>query len=62
MTVDTLGFGPVARDVEQLLGSIEHYLETGCQREPLYTERAATVFSHRDQGSSRRVYQDIVGL
>jgi hypothetical protein len=62
MTVDTLGFGPVARDVDQLLDSIEHYLDTGCQREPLYTERAATVFTHRDQGSSRRVYQDILGL
>jgi hypothetical protein len=62
MTVDTLGFGPVARDVDQLIGYIEHYLETGCEREGLYTERAATVFSHRDQECSRRVYDAILGL
>ena len=62
MTVDTLGFGPVARDVDQLIGQIEHYLDTGSAREPLYTERAATVFSHRDQECSRRVYDAILDL
>lgn len=62
LRVDTLGFGPVARDVDELVGHIEHYLATGCAREPLYAERAASVFSHRDQGSSRRVYEAILGL
>lgn len=62
LRVDTLGFGPVARDVDQLVGHIEHYLATGCVREPLYTERAASVFSHHDQGSSRRVYDAILRL
>lgn len=60
--VDTIGFGPVARTVDQLLDAIEHYLATGCEREPVYTEHAATVFSHRDQGSSHRVYEDMVAL
>lgn len=62
MTVDTLGFGPVARDVDQLIGHIEHYLATDCEREPLYTARAAHVFSHRDQASSQRVYEATLGL
>lgn len=62
MTVDTLGFGPVARDVDQLIGHIERYLETGCEREPLYAERAATVFSHHDQRCSERVYEAILAL
>ncbi len=60
--VDRLGFGPVARTVEELIGHIEHYLDTGCQREAMYSEHAATVFSHRDQGSSARVYEAILGL
>lgn len=62
MTVDTLGFGPVARTVDQLVTHIEHYLATGCEREPLYAERAATVFTHLDQRSSERVYEAILGL
>ncbi|MFN8518188.1 MAG: CDP-glycerol glycerophosphotransferase family protein [Chloroflexota bacterium] len=62
MTFDTLGFGPVARDVDQLLGHIERYLATGCEREPLYTERAATVFSHRDQACCQRVDEAILAL
>lgn len=60
--VDRLGFGPVARTVDELLGHIEHYLATGCQREDVYSEHVGSVFSHRDQGSSRRVYDEILGL
>jgi CDP-glycerol glycerophosphotransferase (TagB/SpsB family) len=62
MTVDTLGFGPVARTVDQLMEHIEHYLATGCAREPLYSERAATVFTYHDQRSSERVYEAILTL
>lgn len=62
LDADTLGFGPVARTVDELIAAIEHYLDTGCEREPLYSARAATVFSYRDQESSRRVYDAILGL
>jgi hypothetical protein len=57
--VDVLGFGPVARDVESLVGHIEHYLASGCVREPEYTARVQQVFAHTDQGNSERVVEEI---
>ena len=57
--MDTLGFGPVARTVDALVGHIEAYLAADCVREPEYTERAQHVFVHTDQGNSERVVQEI---
>ncbi len=56
---DVLGFGPVARDVEALVGYIEHYLASGCVREPEYTARVRQVFAHTDLGNSERVVEEI---
>ncbi len=57
--VDVWGFGPVARDVEALVGHIETYLANGCVREPEYTARVQQLFVHTDQGNSERVVQEI---
>ena len=57
--VDVLGFGPVARDVEALVGHIEAYLANGCVRETGYSARVHQVFAHTDQGNSERVVQEI---
>ena len=57
--MDTLGFGPVARTVDELVGHIEAYLEVGCVRQPEYTARAQHVFVHTDQANSERVVQEI---
>jgi CDP-glycerol glycerophosphotransferase (TagB/SpsB family) len=59
---DTLGFGPVARTIEELLDHLEAYLANGCVREQVYTDRVDAFFAHRDQGNAERVISQIDAL
>jgi len=53
------GFGPVATTVDGTLDELDALLARGCTPDPVFARRAARVFTHRDQGNSRRVVATI---
>nr|WP_306254589.1 CDP-glycerol glycerophosphotransferase family protein [Ornithinimicrobium cryptoxanthini] len=53
------GFGPVVTTVDGTLDELDALLARGCTPDPLFARRAATVFTHHDQGNSRRVVATI---
>jgi hypothetical protein len=56
------GFGPVAYDLESTLDLIERYLDNGCEREAVYTERASAAFVFHDTDNCQRTVAAIEHL
>ena len=56
------GFGPVCRDLNDLLGNLERALESGGQLDLAYRARARAVFRWRDGNACRRALQAIEAL
>ena len=53
------GFGPVTRDVRATVEEVARYAAAGFRREPVYEERVAGVFAHRDRENCERLARAI---
>lgn len=51
------GFGPVAYSIDETIDAVERYLQSGCEREDLYTRRAQAAFVHHDRNNCQRVVE-----
>jgi len=56
------GFGPVTRDVDSTVATIERYAAAGFVREEQYDAKAAAVFDHQDRHNSERIARAIDAL
>jgi len=59
---ETMGFGPVACDLNQLLKNLEDYLKNGCKSNEEYTNRMKNFFAYSDTNNCERVYNSIISI
>lgn len=57
---DTMGFGNVVYNMDDLLLKIREYLENGCLMEEKYPKRVDNFFKYHDKENSKRVYEWIL--
>lgn len=53
---DTMGFGPVTKNVEDLKAMVDFYLDRDCVMEETYKKRVDKFFKYSDKKNCKRVY------
>lgn len=53
---DTMGFGPVTKNVEDLKSQVDFYLDRDCVMEKTYKDRVNKFFKYSDKNNCKRVY------
>lgn len=53
---DTMGFGPVIDNEEELVNKLIEYMDNGCVMEDMYKERVDSFFKYNDHNNSKRCY------
>ena len=53
---DTMGFGPVCKNNEEIVDQLCAFMENGCQLTPLFRTRIEAFFPYHDQKNCERVY------
>ena len=56
------GFGPVCVDLETTVDAVIHYLENGCEMEPLYRERVDAFFGRQPENRCQAVVESVKKL
>lgn len=54
------GFGPVVREIDELIDSLVSYIERDCELEPEYLKRVDDFFAFQDHNSSQRLLKEIL--
>ena len=58
MDYQTMGFGPICRDYNELVHIICNYIENGCKLDEEYISRVERFFKFFDNDNSERIYQE----
>ena len=53
---ETMGFGPVIRDEDELVDKLIEYMKSGCVMEDMYKKRVDNFFKFHDRSNSKRCY------
>lgn len=56
---DSMGFGEVAIEYEELIGLLIHYLDNNCKLKPVYQERIQSFFPLHDGNNCKRIMEVI---
>ena len=56
---ETMGFGPICKDNEQIVDTLCEYMENGCQTKEEYIKRADDFFAFNDHNNCERIYNEI---
>ncbi len=57
---ETMGFGEICQEEEELIKLLCQYMENGCQMSEKYRERADDFFAFRDHNNCERIYQEMI--
>lgn len=57
---ETMGFGPVVKSEEELLNSINDYIDKECVMEDSYKKRVDDFFKYTDRNNCKRIYEWIL--
>lgn len=57
---ETMGFGPVIKEEDELVDKLIEYMDTGCVMEDVYKERVDKFFKYHDHNNSKRCYDWIM--
>lgn len=58
----TMGFGEVIKDSDELIKTVEDYLENDCRMNEIYENRVDTFYKYNDKNNCKRVYDAILNL
>ena len=58
----TMGFGEVVSTQEELINTLEEYLENGCEMKDEYKSRVDNFYKYKDKNNCERVYRAILKL
>lgn len=56
---DTMGFGPICKNNEEIVATLCQYMENGCQMQPEYMQRSNDFFTHSDFNNCDRIYHAV---
>lgn len=54
---DTMGFGPICKNNEEIVNELCRFMRNGCRLDELYRKRIEDFFPYNDQENCRRVYE-----
>lgn len=57
---DTMAFGEIAHDNDELIDLLCEYMENGCQMKDMYVKRADDFFYYNDHNNCKRIYDIMV--
>ena len=58
----SMGFGEVIEKEEELINTIEQYLENNCEMKELYKNRVDTFYKYNDKNNCKRIYNYILNM
>lgn len=59
---ETMGFGEVVKDEDELIDTIEDYLNNDCEIKNVYLERSDKFYKYNDKNNCKRVYDAILKI
>ena len=57
---DTMGFGEICTESDQLVDTLCEYMENNCQMKPMYIERVNDFYHFDDHNNCERIYKEIL--
>jgi CDP-glycerol glycerophosphotransferase (TagB/SpsB family) len=57
---DTMGFGEICTESDQLVDLLCEYMENGCKMKPKYVERVEDFYQFDDHNNCERIYNEII--
>lgn len=57
---DTMGFGEICTESDQLVDTLCEYMENSCQMKPMYIERVNDFYHFDDHNNCERIYKEIL--
>jgi CDP-glycerol glycerophosphotransferase (TagB/SpsB family) len=59
---ETMGFGEVIKEEDELIDTIEEYLNNDCEMKDVYLERSNKFYKYNDKNNCKRVYDAIMKI
>lgn len=57
---DTMGFGEICTESDQLVNTLCAYMEAGCKMKDKYVKRVEDFYAHDDHNNCERIYNEII--
>ena len=57
---DTMGFGPIIEEYDEIVEMLCQYIENGCKMEEAYQKRVDDFFEFTDHSNCRRIMDEIM--
>ena len=59
---DTMGFGPICKNNNEIVETLCQYMESGCKMQPEYIKRADDFFAFNDFNNCERIYRAVKAM
>lgn len=59
---ETMAFGPLIHNYEEIVGELCSYMKSGCIMKPEYVERADRFFAFQDFDNCQRIYKEVLSF
>lgn len=60
LVYETMGFGPICKNHEEIISSLCKYIENHCAMEDIYKERVDDFFRYSDHNNCARIYDKVI--
>lgn len=60
LVYETMGFGPICKNHEQIVDTLCGYMEKHCVMEDMYKERVDDFFEYSDHNNCARIYDEVI--
>lgn len=60
LVYETMGFGPICKNHEQIVDTLCSYMEKQCVMEDMYKERVDDFFEYSDHNNCARIYDEVI--
>ena len=57
---NTMGFGPICKNHQQMVDTLCEYMENGCAMQQMYQDRVDDFFKYSDHDNCERIYKDVM--
>ena len=57
---ETMGFGPICTENDEIVSTICKYMENNCTMEELYRSRVEDFFEYSDYNNRKRIYEELI--
>lgn len=62
LVYETMGFGPICKNHQQMIDTLCEYMENNCQMQEMYKERVNDFFKYSDHDNCSRIYEEVISF